>query len=258
MRKSVSILIAAVLMMVLLLSGCAQGAGDKTFTVGFDKEFPPMGFVAEDGSYTGFDIDLAKETAKRMGMEVTLQPIDWDSKDMELDTGNIDCVWNGFTINGRETEYEWTKPYMNNNQIVVVMKDSTINTFADIKDKVVAVQEDSSALTAIDNNADFKSLPKELVKTDTNLNALMELESGAADAVVMDEIVARYMVEKKGENYKVLDEVVGAEEFGVGFKKGNTALRDQVEKTLTEMAKDGTLAKISSDWFGKDITTIGK
>ncbi len=258
MRKSVSILIAAVLMMVLLLPGCAQGAGDKTFTVGFDKEFPPMGFVAEDGSYTGFDIDLAKETAKRMGMEVTLQPIDWDSKDMELDTGNIDCVWNGFTINGRETEYEWTKPYMNNNQIVVVMKDSTINTFADIQGKVVAVQEDSSALTAIDSNADFKSLPKELVKTDTNLNALMELESGAADAVVMDEIVARYMVEKKGENYKVLDEVVGAEEFGVGFKKGNTALRDQVEKTLTEMAKDGTLAKISGDWFGKDITTIGK
>jgi polar amino acid transport system substrate-binding protein len=244
--------------MVLLFSGCAQNAGKKTFTVGFDKEFPPMGFVADDGSYTGFDLDLAKEAAKRMGMELKLQPINWDSKNMELDSGNIDCIWNGFTINGRENEYEWTKPYMNNNQIVVVLKDSPIKTFTDIKDKVVGVQEDSSALSAIENNANFKSLPKQLVKTDSNLKALLELEAGSVDAVVMDECVARYTIEKKGAAYKVLDEVVGAEEFGVGFKKGNTALRDQVEKTLLAMAKDGANAKISTDWFGKDITTIGK
>ena len=258
MMKRMSLLLAAVMATVLLLSGCAQNSGKKTFTVGFDKEFPPMGFVADDGSYTGFDLDLAKEAAKRMGLELKLQPINWDSKNMELDSGNIDCIWNGFTINGRENEYEWTKPYMNNNQIVVVMKDSPINTFADIKDKSVAVQKDSSALTAIENNANFKSLPKELVQTETNLNALMELEAGSVNAVVMDEFVARYNIEKQGKGYKVLDEAVGAEVFGVGFKKGNTALRDQVEKTLLEMAKDGTNAKISTTWFGKDITTIGK
>ena len=258
MRKRVSIILAAVMAMVLLLSGCAQNTGKKTFTVGFDKEFPPMGFVADDGSYTGFDLDLAKEAAKRMGLELKLQPINWDSKNMELDSGNIDCIWNGFTINGRENEYEWTKPYMNNNQIVVVLKDSPIKAFADIKDKVVGVQEDSSALSAIENNADFKGLPKELVKTDSNMKALMELEAGSVDAVVMDECVARYNIEKKGKGFTVHDEVVGAEEFGVGFKKGNTALRDQVEKTLLAMAKDGANAKISTDWFGKDITTIGK
>ncbi len=217
-----------------------------------------MGFVADDGSYVGFDLDLAAEAAKRLGMELRLQPIDWTAKNMELDSGNIDCVWNGFTINGREDEYTWTQAYMNNNQIVVVLDGSPIQSFADISGKVVAVQDDSSALSAIEGNEAFAGLLSELIKTTTNLNALMELETGAVDAVVMDEIVARYNIEKKGAGYRVLDEVVGAEEFGIGFKLGNTELRDKVENTLLDMAKDGAIAKISDEWFGKDITIIGK
>ncbi len=251
-------LIATVLTACMLLAGCADASGGKTFTVGFDKEFPPMGFVADDGSYVGFDLDLAAEAAKRLGMELRLQPIDWTAKNMELDSGNIDCVWNGFTINGREDEYTWTQAYMNNNQIVVVLDGSPIQSFADISGKVVAVQDDSSALSAIEGNEAFAGLPSELIKTTTNLNALMELETGAVDAVVMDEIVARYNIEKKGAGYRVLDEVVGAEEFGIGFKLGNTELRDKVENTLLDMAKDGAIAKISDEWFGKDITIIGK
>ncbi|MEG6513139.1 amino acid ABC transporter substrate-binding protein [Desulforamulus ruminis] len=265
MRRYV-ILSFMVMMALSLFTGCGNNndssgnsAPEKaTFTVGFDKEFPPMGFVAEDGSYTGFDLDLAKEVATRLGLELKLQPIDWNAKNMELDSGNIDCVWNGFTINGREKEYEWTKPYMNNNQIVVVLADSNVTKLSDLAGKIVGVQDDSSALTAIDGNAEFKNSLKSLVKTPTNLNALMELESGAVDAVVMDEIVARYTIEKKGANYKVLDESIGAEEFGVGFKLGNKELRDKVEAALIEMAKDGKLAEISDSWFGKDITTIGK
>lgn len=257
MKRFLAVILSA-LMFTLLLAGCTSASGSATFTVGFDKEFPPMGFVADDGSYVGFDLDLAAEVAKRMNMELKLQPIEWTAKNMELDSGNIDCVWNGFTINGREDEYTWTQPYMNNNQIVVVLEGSPIQTFADVAGKVIAVQDDSSALSAIQGNTAFASLPAQLVKTTTNLNALMELESGAVDAVVMDEIVARYNIEKKGAGYRVLEEVVGAEKFGVGFKLGNTALRDKVEKTLLAMEKDGTLAKISNEWFGKDITTIGK
>ncbi len=262
--KKIMILMLIAIMSLTVFTACGgsskgtDASAKTTLTVGFDKEFPPMGFVADDGSYTGFDLDLAKEVADRLGMELKLQPIDWNAKNMELDSGNIDCVWNGFTINGRETEYEWTKPYMNNNQIVVVMKDSSIATLADVSGKIVGVQDDSSALFAIDGNEQFKNSLKSLVKTTTNLNALMELESGAVDAVVMDEIVARYTIEKKGANYKVLDESIGAEEFGVGFKLGNKELRDKVEATLLEMAKDGKLAEISDSWFGKDITTIGK
>lgn len=249
------------LFLVIVLSAFGFASCNKasnTFTVGFDKEFPPMGFVDEDGNYVGFDLDLAAEAAKRLGMELKLQPIDWNAKDMELDSGNIDCIWNGFTINNREDEYTWTEPYMNNNQIVVVMGDSTVSTLGDLAGKTIAVQDDSSALDAIEANTAFKASIGSLIKTTTNLNALMELESGAVDAVVMDEIVARYTIEKKGANYKILDEVVGAEKFGVGFKLGNTELRDKVQKVLEEMAEDGTLAKISNEWFGKDITTIGK
>ncbi len=244
---------------IFVLASCAGKTTKGTFTIGFDKEFPPMGFVADDGSYVGFDIDLAKEVAKRLNLEIKLQPIDWAAKDMELESGNIDCVWNGFTITtARETTYTWTSPYMNNNQIVVVPKDSKLASLADLKGKTVAVQDDSSALDAIEARADFKTSIAKLVKTSTNLNALMELESGSVDAVVMDECVARYNIEKKGGKFKVLEEIVGSEKFGVGFKLGNTTLRDKVETTLLAMAKDGKLKEISTSWFAKDITTIGK
>ena len=244
---------------IFVLASCAGKTTQGTFTVGFDKEFPPMGFVADNGSYVGFDLDLAKEVATRLNLELKLQPIDWDAKDMELSSGNIDCIWNGFTITAdRESKYTWTSAYMNNNQVVVVTKDSKLASLADIKTKTVAVQKESSALDAIEARKDFKSSIGKLIQTASNLDALMELEAGSVDAVVMDECVVRYNIEKKGGKFKVLDEVVGSEKFGVGFKLGNTALRDKVETTLQAMAKDGKMAKISNTWFGKDITTLGK
>jgi polar amino acid transport system substrate-binding protein len=238
-------------------SGEDQAANGQ-FVVGFDAEFPPMGFVAEDGSYTGFDLDLAAEVADRLGLEFVAQPIDWASKDQELASGNIDCIWNGFTISGREDQYAWTEAYMANNQVVVVNAGSDIMTLADLEGAVVAVQKDSSGLAALEENPDLLNTFAELVQVDDYLNAMMELESGAVDAIVMDEIVARYQIQESGSNFVVLDESVASEEYGVGFALGNEALRDQVQEALEQMAEDGTLAEISTEWFGEDITTIGQ
>jgi len=263
--KKILALCLLVLIMVPFLVACGPSEGD--FIVGFDDSFPPFGY--KDGSkYTGFDIELATEVAKRLDMKLKLQPIEWSAKDMELDTGNISCVWNGFTMHvvndagvSRDDLYTWTTPYMKNKQIVIVLADSAYNSLADLSGKKIALQKGSSAEAALDDSAAFKASLSEIVTFSENLTALMDLEIGQVDAVLMDEPVARYNIEntKDGSTkYKILEEVLAEEEFGVGFKLGNTELRDKVQKTLEEMAKDGTMAKISEKWFGKDVTIIGK
>ena len=264
MKKILTLALAAAMLVMPLTACAAEGeaegtgasASDGQFVVGFDAEFPPMGFM-ENGEYKGFDLDLAAEVADRLGLEFVAQPIAWDSKDQELNSGNIDCIWNGFTISGREDQYAWTEAYMDNNQVVVVRSDSSIASLADLEGAVVAVQKDSSGLAALEENTELMGSFAELVQVDDYLNAMLELESGAIDAIVMDEIVARYEIQQSGRDFIVLDEAVASEEYGVGFALGNEALRDQVQATLEEMAADGTLAQISNEWFGEDITTIG-
>ena len=229
-----------------------------TLIVGFDQDFPPMGFVGDDGEYTGFDLDLAKEVAKRLDLEYKAQPIAWDSKDMELESGNIDCIWNGFTITGREDDYTWTTPYMANKQVFVVANDSDIKSQADLAGKVVEVQADSSAEAALKENQDLANTFGQLLTTPDYNTAFMDLEQGAVDAVAMDVIVAGYQIKQRNADFKILDDSLSEEEYGIGFKKGNTELRDKVQGALEEMAADGTLAKISDEWFGEDVTTIGK
>ena len=235
----------------------AEAAGG-TLIVGFDQDFPPMGFVGDNGEYTGFDLDLAKEVASRLGLEYRAQPIAWDSKDMELESGNIDCIWNGFTITGREDDYTWTTPYMANKQVFVVANDSDIKSQADLAGKVVEVQADSSAEAALKENQDLANTFGQLLTTPDYNTAFMDLEQGAVDAVAMDVIVAGYQIKQRNADFKILDDSLSEEEYGVGFKKGNTELRDKVQGALEEMAADGTLAKISDEWFGEDVTTIGK
>lgn len=235
----------------------AEAAGG-TLIVGFDQDFPPMGFVGDNGEYTGFDLDLAKEVASRLGLEYKAQPIAWDSKDMELESGNIDCIWNGFTISGREDDYTWTTPYMANKQVFVVANDSDIKSQADLAGKVVEVQADSSAEAALKENQDLANTFGQLLTTPDYNTAFMDLEQGAVDAVAMDVIVAGYQIKQRNADFKILDDSLSEEEYGVGFKKGNTELRDKVQGALEEMAADGTLAKISDEWFGEDVTTIGK
>lgn len=236
----------------------AKAAPGETFTVGFDQDFPPMGFVGADGEYTGFDLELAKEVAGRLGREFAAQPIAWDAKDMELESGNIDCIWNGFTMTGREDSYTWSKPYMENSQVFVVGKDSGISTLKDLAGKVVEVQADSSAEAALKENKELADTFGTLQTTPDYNTAFMDLEMGAVDAIAMDVIVAGYQIEQRKSDFVILEETLSAEEYGVGFKKGNEALRDQVQEQLEAMAEDGTLTEISEKWFGKDVTTIGK
>lgn len=236
----------------------AKTTDGGTLIVGFDQDFPPMGFVGDDGEYTGFDLELAQEVAKRLGLEYKAQPIAWDSKDMELESGNIDCIWNGFTMTGREDDYTWTEPYMANQQVFVVANDSDINSQADLAGKIVEVQADSSAEAALKEAPELIATFKELLTTADYNTAFMDLEQGAVDAIAMDVIVAGYQIQQRNADFKILDDSLSEEEYGVGFKKGNTELRDKVQSTLEEMAEDGTLQEVSEKWFSKDVTTIGK
>ena len=238
----------------------AKTTDGGTLIVGFDQDFPPMGFVGDDGEYTGFDLELAQEVAKRLGLEYKAQPIAWDSKDMELESGNIDCIWNGFTMTGREDDYTWSTPYMDNSQVFVVAADSGISSLADLAGKVVEVQTDSSAEAALKDNAELSATFGTLQTTPDYNTAFMDLEMGSVDAIAMDVIVAGYQIEQRGESdkYVILDETLSSEEYGIGFKKGNEELRDKVQGALDEMAADGTMAEISEKWFGRDVTTIGK
>ena len=239
-----------------------EGAGAKaegdTFTVGFDQDFPPMGFLGDDGEYTGFDIELAQEVADRLGLVFQPQPIAWDAKDMELEAGNIDCIWNGFTMNGREDSYTWSEPYMDNSQVIVVDPASGITSLADLAGKVVEVQVDSSAQAALEDNPELTGTFAQLVTTPDYNTAFMDLEQGAVDAIAMDVIVAGYQIQQRESDFVILDETIASEVYGIGFKKGNTGLRDQVQAVLEEMAADGTMTEISEKWFGEDVTIIGK
>lgn len=234
-----------------------------TFVVGFDAEFPPYGYMDDNGDYVGFDLDLAQEVCDRNGWELVKQPIDWDSKDMELSSGSIDCIWNGFTMNGREDDYTWSSAYVDNSQVFVVAEDSGITSPDDLAGKAVGVQRDSSALAALNDeeNADnialrdsFGSLTE---YADYN-TAFMDLEAGALDAVAMDIGVASYQIESRGGGYVVLDQYLATEQYGVGFLKGNEELRDTVEASLQEMASDGTFAEIAEKWGLTDSVCLGK
>ncbi len=243
---------------LLSLTGC--GKKENTFAVGFDANFPPYGFKAADGSYSGFDLELAEEVAKRNGWTLVKKPIEWNAKDMELQNGSIDCIWNGFTINGRENAYEWTAPYIDNSQVIMVPADSAIRNLADLAGKVVAVQTDTPVKKELEKGGKREALGntfKKIVVTPNYNNAVMELEAGSVDAVAMDIGVAKSKL--AAGKFRLLDEVVITEKYGIGFLKGNTALRDTVQKTLIDMVKDGTAGKISAKYFdGKDVLIIGR
>ncbi len=226
----------------------------QEFIVGFDAEFPPYGYMDENGDYTGFDLDLAEEVCKRKGWSLVKRPIKWDFKDSELDSGSVSCLWNGFTMNGRESEYTWSTPYVDNSQVVITSSSSGIKELKDLSGKILAVQADSSALAALEgenatdeNKALAKSL-KELQQVDDYNSAFMNLESGMVDAIAMDIGVASYQLSTKGDKFVMLDERLATEKYGIGFKSGNTGLRDEVQLTLFEMLKDGTFENIAEKW----------
>ncbi len=261
-RCIAALLSAASLLLTGVLSAVPVSADRTAFTVGFDAEFPPYGYQNEAGEYVGFDLSLAEEVCERRGWELKKVPIDWNSKDMELKTGAIDCIWNGFTINGRENDYTWTVPYVDNSQVAVVRSDSDIRALSDLSGKIVAVQADSSALAAFTGD-DAEEANKELAETFKDLrqvgdynSAFMNLESGAVDVICMDIGVANYEIAARSGKFTMLDEHISSEEYGVGFLKGNTELRDEVQETLFEMAADGTFDRIAKEWELSDCVCL--
>lgn len=240
-------------------SAAASAAGSTartTFTVGFDAEYPPYGFKADDGSYVGFDLDLAQEVCNRNGWELVRQPIDWNSKDMELDAGNIDCIWNGFTMTGREDDYTWVGPYVNNSIMFVVTADSGITDASQLAGHPVVTQSGSSALTALtddpgdgsnDENLALAASFTTLDEVPDYNTAFMNLESGVDDAIAVDIGVANYQLKTRDSSkFVMLEKPLSTEQYGIGFKKGNTELADQVKATLDEMWADGTFTKIAT------------
>ena len=234
------------------------------FTVGFDAEFPPYGYKDDNGEYVGFDLDLAQAVCDKNGWTLVKQPIDWDSKDMELNSGTIDCIWNGFTMTGREKDYTWSSAYIDNSQVVIVKSDAQINDLSDLAGKVVAVQSDSSALAAF-TGEDASESNIQLAKSFSSLqqvgdynSAFMNLESGSVDAICMDIGVAGYELKARGNSFRMLSEHVSSEEYGIGFKKGNTKLRDQVQETLNEMLADGTFMDIAKKWNVDESVCLGQ
>lgn len=249
----------------------AQGeADDKSWTtveaagvfkMGLDDNFPPMGFRNENNEITGFDVDCATEVAKRMGVQLELIPIDWTMKENELDGGNIDCIWNGYSFSEeRNAKQTLTKPYMKNEQVVVVMAASGIKDLAGMAGMKLAIQDGSTAQGALDKAVDFKDSLGEVVGFKDNVTAFLDVEAGSTDGILLDSVVADYYIAQKDNSadYLVLDESLESEEYVIGFRKGDEALKNKVEETLAEMAADGTLATLSDKWFGEDVTVIAK
>lgn len=264
-------IICAVLMaaVVFALAGCKKSnkkndndavsaiKGRGVFVLGLDDSFPPLGFRSDDNEIVGYDIDLAKEVAKRLGVDFRAQPIDWDAKEMELETGKIDCIWNGFTITeDRKNALSFTEAYLNNDQVLVVRADSGINSLAGAKDKIIGIQSGSSAQEAVNDNAAFASSISKLIMFKDNITALNDLDIGGVDGVVMDSVVANYSIAQTKKPFKVIDESLANEGYGIGFRKNEPELRDAVWNILKEMQKDGTVTAISQKWFGRDISTI--
>ncbi len=278
MKKKIALVLVTALMLGLTACGAKEEASEaaavenadvaeeNTFTVGFDAEFPPYGYMDDNGEYVGFDLDLAQEVCNRRGWTLVKQPIDWDAKDMELSSGSIDCIWNGFTINGREDQYTWSVPYVDNSQVFVVAADAGIASKADLAGKVVGVQKDSSALAALEDeenqeNLDLAASFADLIQYADYNTAFMDLESGAIEAVAIDIGVAQYQISSRGDAYVMLEENLSSEQYGIGFLKGNDELKNQVEETLMEMVEDGTFMEIAekySDFGLVDSVCLGK
>ncbi|MFW6229355.1 MAG: amino acid ABC transporter substrate-binding protein [Halanaerobium sp.] len=239
---------------VMAEDSLAEIQEEGKMVVGLDDSFPPMGFRDDSGEIVGFDIDLAKEAAKRLGVEVEFKAVDWDGVILSLKNGTIDVIWNGLTITEeREESIDFTDPYLENSQSIVVQKDSDIETKDDLADKVVGIQLGSSAVSAVESEPEVMDSFKELRQFSNNTEALMDLQTGRVQAVVLDVIVGRYCMSQRPGQFKVLEEDFGGEEYGIGVRDGADSFREALNEALDEMIEDGTAAEISEKWFGEDI-----
>lgn len=223
--------------------------------LGCDSEFPPMGFEDENGNITGFDVELAKLVADRIGVSLEPKAINWDTKELELSSGKIDCIWNGYTINQeRDGKVEFTKPYLNNKQVLVVVSNSSIKKIADLKDKIVGAQITSAGEDAVKKNKALFPIIKSLKTYENYEQAVIDLSSSSrVDAVAIDLIYIEYFMKKKPDTFRILDETLSDEYYGIGLRKGSVSLRKAIDDALDSLMEDGTIEKLSKKWFSKNI-----
>lgn len=263
MNKTIK-LFSLCLCLIFLLGACGKSnSEDKSlklikdkgeFIVGLDDSFPPMGFRNENGEIDGFDIDLAKEVAKRIGVKVVFKPVEWDGVVLSLKNKDIDVIWNGLTITEkRKEQIAFSNVYLQNKQIIVVKNEASIAKVEDLKGKIVGVQLGSSSEEALNSNKEIVNNLKEIKKYSNNTEALLDLKAGRIEAVVIDEVVGRYYISKKAGEYKVLGFDLGKEDYGVGFRKEDKSFYNEVNKVLDEIKSDGTYDKISQKWFGEKL-----
>lgn len=274
MKSKIVKMLAAMALVPALLAGCAASNGGEKpadngssgadeslskvldsgkFVLGLDATFKPMGYTDENDNIVGFDIDVAEEVCKRMGVELVKQPIDWDTKEQDLDAGKIDCIWNGMSISPSRAEImNLSEPYMENSMVFVVANGSGIASQADLEGKTVAVQSGSTAQDILKESG----LNITEAALATNVECLQNLELNLCDAVFMDSVVANFEIKESGKDYVVLPDGLETEEYAIGFRKNDQALRDEVQKILSEMKADGKLGEISEKWFGSDVTTV--
>ena len=285
MKRKMLVLVALMITLSLIFVGCGQDKGSESNTsakvnqeesneenngeskdesdkvldsgkliLGLDDSFPPMGFRDDKGEIVGFDIDLAKAVTEKLGLELVLKPVDWSTVTLTLNKGDIDVIWNGFSVSEkRKKEVDFSDSYLDNKQIMVVKNDSNMKGKEDLKDKVLGIQSGSTSEGALAKEADVENSLKEIKKYADNVQALMDLGIGRVDVVLVDEVVGRYYVAKKPGEYKILEENFGKEEYAIGIKKGNDKLREKINEALAELREDGTESKISEKWFGEDI-----
>ncbi len=267
MKKKIAVLLMAILALSLLISGCTakqtSGGEDQSLkeikekgelVLGLDDSFPPMGFRDAKGEIVGFDIDLAKAVAEKMGVKLVLKPVDWDGVLLSLKNKDIDVIWNGLTITeARKKEIAFSKPYLENQQIIVINHDAAIKDKTDLEGKTVGIQLGSSSEEALSADAKTEKSLKEIRKFSNNVEALLDLEAKRVDAVIVDEVVGRYYTAKKPGQFKILEDNFGQEAYGIGIRKGDESFRVEIDKILDELRANGTTEKISKKWFGEDI-----
>lgn len=259
-----AIIIIAIVAVVFATKTKTKETGDSlsrilnknTFILGLDDSFPPMGYRNENNEIVGFDIDVAKEVCKRLGVQLVIQPISWNAKEQELNSYNIDCIWNGMSINEKRKEaMSLSDSYMTNRMIFVVKNESNIQKLEDLTGKNIGVQSGSSAEETLEASNVY-SQANQIISYADNITAFMDMETNQTEAVFVDEVLANYYIASNNKNYRILDEALDEEQYAIGFRKQDTELCNKVNEILKEMKIDGTLAKISTTWFGKDVTTI--
>nr|WP_122012060.1 amino acid ABC transporter substrate-binding protein [Maliibacterium massiliense] len=266
MKKTITMILVLVLALALCLTGCKSKGADTSLkdiqskgklVMGLDDSFPPMGFRDDNNEIVGFDIDLARAVAEKLGVELQLQPIDWKAKEMELNNKNVDVLWNGFTLTDeRKENLLCSEPYMFNKQIIVVNADSDIKAKADLAGKTVALQDGSSAEEALEKDTALKDSLKGTVGFSDNVKALLDLSNGQVDAVLVDSVVANYYIhlDQNEGKFRILDDSLAAEEYGIGMRKGDASLKEAIDKAIADLIADGTFKTLSEKWFSEDVS----